>query len=72
MVLHPGFGGKPNIDAASGIRPPGPKPEALPLRSSQVRKVLKIMVGERGFEPPTPWSRTRFKDLLQRIEIDRK
>jgi hypothetical protein len=21
---------------------------------------LKIMVGERGFEPPTPWSRTRF------------
>jgi len=23
-------------------------------------KCLKIMVGERGFEPPTPWSRTRF------------
>jgi len=21
---------------------------------------LKTMVGERGFEPPTPWSRTRF------------
>ncbi len=23
-------------------------------------KSLKILVGERGFEPPTPWSRTRF------------
>ena len=21
-------------------------------------KLLKIMVGERGFDPPTPWSRT--------------
>jgi len=23
-------------------------------------KCLKRLVGERGFEPPTPWSRTRF------------
>jgi len=23
------------------------------------------MVGERGFEPPTPWSRTRFQPLLK-------
>ena len=23
-------------------------------------KYLKRLVGERGFEPPTPWSRTRF------------
>jgi len=22
-------------------------------------KCLKIMVGERGFEPPTPWSRSK-------------
>ncbi len=22
---------------------------------------LKRLVGERGFEPPTPWSRTRFR-----------
>jgi len=22
-------------------------------------KLLKIMVGARGFEPPTPWSQTR-------------
>jgi len=22
--------------------------------------LLKRLVGERGFEPPTPWSRTRF------------
>jgi hypothetical protein len=27
-------------------------------------KLLKIMVGERGFEPPTPWSRTRFCGFL--------
>jgi hypothetical protein len=26
-------------------------------------KCLKRLVGERGFEPPTPWSRTRFKHL---------
>jgi hypothetical protein len=25
---------------------------------------LKRMVGERGFEPPTPWSRTRFQIML--------
>jgi hypothetical protein len=29
---------------------------------------LKRMVGERGFEPPTPWSRTRFKALLNSID----
>ena len=29
------------------------------------------MVGERGFEPPTPWSRTRFSDLLKSVEIER-
>jgi hypothetical protein len=27
-------------------------------------KCLRRLVGERGFEPPTPWSRTRFKALL--------
>jgi len=27
------------------------------------------MVGERGFEPPTPWSRTSFSELLKSIEI---
>jgi hypothetical protein len=26
-------------------------------------KCLKIMVGERGFKPPTPWFRTRFQHL---------
>jgi hypothetical protein len=30
---------------------------------------LKRLVGERGFEPPTPWSRTRFRGLLKSIEI---
>ncbi len=32
-------------------------------------KCLKRMVGERGFEPPTPWSRTRFGALWKSIEI---
>ena len=27
-------------------------------------KLLKILVGERGFEPPTPWSRTRCSTRL--------
>ena len=30
---------------------------------------LKILVGERGFEPPTPWSRTRFHCLLKFVEF---
>ena len=34
-----------------------------------VRKLLKIMVGERGFEPPIPWSRTSFCLLLIFVEI---
>jgi len=38
------------------------KPEA-PFKS------LKILVGERGFEPPTPWSRTRFQPLGKSGEI---
>src|SRR5215470_8187462 len=29
-------------------------------------KLLKRMVGERGFEPPTPWSRTRRSTKLPR------
>jgi hypothetical protein len=29
---------------------------------------LKQLVGERGFEPPTPWSRTRFRRLLKSVE----
>ena len=32
-------------------------------------KLLKYMVGERGFEPPTPWSRTSFYRLLKSIEF---
>jgi hypothetical protein len=27
-------------------------------------KCLRILVGERGFEPPTPWSRTRCSTRL--------
>ncbi len=40
-------------------------------KTSHFRRVndLKIMVGERGFEPPTPWSRTRNRlaNLLPRL-----
>jgi hypothetical protein len=42
----------------------GGKPEVM-------FKCLKIMVGERGFEPPTPWSRTRFRLLLNTTEFCR-
>src|SRR5438552_18955618 len=28
-----------------------------------------MMVGERGFEPPPPWSRTRFSSLLKPVEF---
>src|SRR5713101_8163649 len=34
-------------------------------------KCLKRLVGERGFEPPTPWSRTRFSRLWSSIELRR-
>ena len=30
---------------------------------------MKILVGARGFEPPTPWSRTRFESLLKFVEF---
>ena len=30
---------------------------------------LKRLVGERGFEPPTPWSRTRFQHLSKSVEF---
>ena len=32
---------------------------------------LKRMVGERGSEPPTPWSRTRFRRLWNSVELCR-
>ena len=32
-------------------------------------KLLILLVGERGFEPPTPWSRTRSQCLLELAEI---
>jgi hypothetical protein len=35
-------------------------PTAEFLREKYRRNLLKTLVGERGFEPPTPWSRTRF------------
>jgi len=38
------------------------KPEVLLM-------YLKRLVGERGFEPPTPWSRTRFHYLLKLVEF---
>jgi hypothetical protein len=31
--------------------------------------LLKGLVGERGFEPPTHWSRTRFQGLLKLVEF---
>jgi hypothetical protein len=34
-------------------------------------KLVKRLVGERGFEPPTPWSRTRFQSLVKFGEMRR-
>jgi hypothetical protein len=41
------------------------------LNSGLVQTKLQMegLVGERGFEPPTPWSRTRFKTLLKLVEF---
>jgi hypothetical protein len=33
-------------------------------------KLLMLLVRERGFEPPTPWSRTRFCGSLKCVEIE--
>ena len=33
-------------------------PQWVPQHESKIAGCLKEMVGERGFEPPTPWSRT--------------
>jgi hypothetical protein len=38
-------------------------------RGKNTCKLLILLVGERGFEPPTPWSRTRFRGLLKSVEI---
>jgi hypothetical protein len=32
-------------------------------------KLLKRLVGEREFEPPTPWSRNSFSRSLKSVEI---
>jgi hypothetical protein len=34
-------------------------------------ELLEKLVGERGFEPPTPWSRTRFGPLWNSIDSSR-
>src|SRR5579864_1641053 len=36
-----------------------------------ITAILRRLVGERGFEPPTPCSRTRFQRLLDSIEFCR-
>ena len=44
------------------------KPRQQKLRK-QLREREKDMAGERGFEPPTPWSRTRFESSLKFVEF---
>src|ERR1017187_603968 len=61
MVLHPRFGRKLNIDAPYGAKALGLTPGGLGAFDC---KLLKTLVGERGFEPPTPWSRTRCSTRL--------
>jgi hypothetical protein len=38
---------------------------------SAIKSFILKMVGERGFEPPTPWSRTRCSTRLSHSPIDR-
>jgi hypothetical protein len=38
------------------------KPELIRVKGDQL--VPELLVGERGFEPPTPWSRTRCSTRL--------
>jgi len=49
------------MDPSSGVAGYGKFASELILRD--------LMVGERGFEPPTPWSRTGFDGFLVSIEI---
>ena len=51
------------------VQSPGANPEGRDLGFWMRVSLLKIMVGERGFEPPTPWSRTRFQTILNSVEI---
>src|SRR3984957_6359634 len=64
MSLHPLFVEEAKKDAPPDAREPGLKPEGRFSNLYRVCKVLKLMVGERGFEPPTPWSRTRCSTRL--------
>jgi hypothetical protein len=52
------------------VKDPGEKCSDEPhARFSAFRKLGKRLVGERGFEPPTPWSRTRFSAFLKAVEL---
>jgi hypothetical protein len=66
MVLHPRLGEKPNIDEPSVAGVPGLIPGGPAHRLQTIENIGR----GRGFEPPTPWSRTRFNDLLKRVEIE--
>ena len=44
---------------------------AVDVKPEMLLMCLKRLVGERGFEPPTPWSRTRFQTLLRLVEFRR-
>jgi len=44
-------------------------PGVKPGDQSGPHKCLKTMVGERGFELPTPWSRTRFQRLRKFVNF---
>src|SRR5437764_2350957 len=45
-------------------------PVGAPARNQDC-KLLKELVGERGFEPPTPWSRTRCSTRLSHSPTQR-
>jgi hypothetical protein len=50
----------PSVSIVPNVPKIQPRQKARKLRN-QFNRREKSLVGERGFEPPTPWSRTRFE-----------
>src|ERR1700722_6387001 len=60
-MIYRAIGDAPDSHASSGT---WPTIRGSILSLFKVSELLKILVGERGFEPPTPWSRTRCSTRL--------
>ena len=66
------YGIRFEIPSAVSFVPNVPKKQRKlkqPNAAYLIGKARERLVGERGFEPPTPWSRTRFHRLVKAVEI---